>query len=99
VLSFLRCRQPLVRPDYGDAAPYVACVANFTPKPRYGYRVGVPRLSRHAEILNTDAGAYGGSGLGNLGGVQAQPVPCHGFDCSLELTLPPLGVLWLMPED
>jgi 1,4-alpha-glucan branching enzyme len=81
-----------------SGAPYVICLGNFTPVPRLGYRVGVPQLCRHREVLNTDAADYGGSGMGNLGGVEAQPVPCHGFDQSLELTLPPLAVLWLTPQ-
>jgi 1,4-alpha-glucan branching enzyme len=48
-------------------------------------------------VLNTDAAEFGGSGVGNGAGVWAEPVPCHGLDHSIELSLPPLGVLWLAP--
>ncbi|HLJ80951.1 MAG TPA: alpha amylase C-terminal domain-containing protein, partial [Ktedonobacterales bacterium] len=66
-------------------------VCNFTPVPRYDYRVGVPSLSRYEEILNSDADVYGGGNVGNLGGVDAEPVPMHGHDQSIALTLPPLA--------
>lgn len=69
-------------------------VCNFTPVPQVNYRVGVPRGGRWAEALNSDAAVYGGSGLGNLGGVEAAPVPAHGRDYSLALTLPPLATLY-----
>src|SRR5579859_1209361 len=68
-------------------------VCNFTPVPRYEYRVGVPSLSRYEEILNSDAGVYGGGNLGNLGGVDASPVPMHGHEQSIALTLPPLSTV------
>ncbi|UCG11773.1 MAG: alpha amylase C-terminal domain-containing protein, partial [Deltaproteobacteria bacterium] len=74
----------------------VAC--NFTPVPRLGYRVGVPRSGYWREILNSDAKEYGGSGLGNLGGVEASPIPFHGRPHSLNLTLPPLAVVFLKTE-
>lgn len=70
----------------------VAC--NFTPVPRYNYRVGVPRGGFWREVLNSDAGIYGGGDLGNSGGVEAAPIPAQGRDYSLSLTLPPLGVLF-----
>jgi 1,4-alpha-glucan branching enzyme len=70
-------------------------VLNFTPVPRHDYRVGVPRGGFWAERLNSDAVPYGGSGLGNGGGVQAEAVPAHELPCSLRLVLPPLGVLFL----
>ncbi|MEO0249704.1 MAG: alpha amylase C-terminal domain-containing protein, partial [candidate division WOR-3 bacterium] len=73
-------------------------VFNFTPVPRYGYRVGVPRPGFYREILNSDAAAYWGSNLGNAGGVFADPVSWHGRPWSLSLTLPPLGALALKPE-
>jgi 1,4-alpha-glucan branching enzyme len=79
----------------GDA---MVCVMNLTPVPRHGYRVGLPSGGHWREAINTDAGEYGGSGVGNLGGVDAEPVPWHGVGWSAELTLPPLGVLWLLPE-
>ncbi len=75
----------------------VLVVCNFTPVVRHGYRVGVPRPGFWKELLNSDAHEYGGSGVGNLGGVEAQPLPAHGFPYSLPLTLPPLGVLFLKP--
>ena len=69
-------------------------VCNFTPVPRFKYNVGVPRGGFWAEVLNSDAEVYGGSGCGNAGGVEAAPVPVHGKTHSLCLTLPPLGVLF-----
>jgi len=69
-------------------------ICNFTPVPRYHYRIGVPRSGLWREVLNSDARIYGGSGHGNLGGLEASPVPSHGKPYSLSLTLPPLGVLF-----
>jgi 1,4-alpha-glucan branching enzyme len=74
----------------------VAC--NFTPIPRVGYRLGVPGGGFWREILNSDAKEYGGSGMGNLGGVLAEEQPAHGRPFSLNLTLPPLGALFLKAE-
>lgn len=74
-------------------------VCNFTPVPRTHYSVGVPQGGHWRELLNSDAALYGGSGAGNLGGTQAVPVPMHGQPWSLNLTLPPLAVLWLVSED
>lgn len=68
-------------------------VCNFTPVPREGYRIGVPHEGRWQELLNSDATCYGGSGVGNLGGLKAEPEPIHGRSHSLNLTLPPLGCL------
>ncbi|MFN3285070.1 MAG: 1,4-alpha-glucan branching protein GlgB [bacterium] len=76
----------------------VAVVCNFTPVPRQDYRVGVPEPGRWEEALNSDAREYGGSGWGNLGGVQAEPVPRHGRPYSLRLVLPPLAVVFLRWE-
>jgi len=70
-------------------------VCNFTPVPRPNYRVGVPKAGYWREIVNSDAHHYGGSGHGNLGGVEAAPIPFHGRRFSLNLTLPPLGILLL----
>ena len=70
-------------------------VSNFTPLPRYNYRVGVPQGGRWREILNSDAEYYGGSGMGNQGGVEAQPMPYEDLHHSLTLTLPPLALLFL----
>ncbi len=76
-----------------DAVLLVLC--NFTPIPRFNYRVGVPRGGFWQERLNSDAREYGGSGLGNLGGVEAEPTPFHGHPYSLNLTLPPLAIVFL----
>jgi len=79
------------------AGEEILVVCNFTPIPRKNYRVGAPRGGFWNEILNSDAEIYGGSGQGNLGGVEAAPIPCHGRPCSLTLTLPPLAALFLKP--
>ncbi|KON80524.1 1,4-alpha-glucan branching protein GlgB [Azoarcus sp. PA01] len=89
VLSFLRKSR--------DGA-IVLVVCNFTPVTRPNYTLGVPRAGFWREALNSDATLYGGSGAGNLGGVETVPVPAHGHYQSLTLTLPPLAVLFLSPE-
>ncbi len=89
VLSFLR------RPRSG---PPVLVVCNFTPVVRANYTVGVPEGGFWRELLNSDATHYGGSGVGNLGGVESAPVPAQGRFHSLTLTLPPLSVMFLKPE-
>jgi 1,4-alpha-glucan branching enzyme len=73
-------------------------VCNFTPVPRLNYRVGVPTGGYWREILNSDAEEYGGSGHGNLGGVEASPIPFHSRSYSLNLTVPPLGAIFLRRE-
>ncbi|HET8700193.1 MAG TPA: alpha amylase C-terminal domain-containing protein, partial [Nitrococcus sp.] len=80
-----------------DPADCLLVVCNFTPVERTNYRVGVPCGGWWREILNSDAELYGGSGWGNLGGLEAAPVPQHGQYHSLPLTLPPLGVVYLKP--
>ena len=87
VLTFLR------KGDAPDADILVAC--NFTPVPRVNYRVGTPPAEYWEEVLNSDALDYGGSGWGNLGGLEPSPVPSHGLPASLPLTLPPLTVVFL----
>ena len=77
---------------------HIVCVFNFTPVPRLGYRIGVPAPRRYREILNTDSSHYGGSDMGNLGGVAARMEPAHGHPCSIALTLPPLSAVYLKPE-
>ena len=67
---------------------------NFTPVPRHNYRVGAPAAGFWKERLNSDARDYGGSGQGNQGGVEAAPLPSHGFRYSLNLVLPPLGAVF-----
>jgi 1,4-alpha-glucan branching enzyme len=74
---------------------YVLALCNFTPVVRDNYRVGVPREGFWRELLNTDSHYYGGSGVGNLGQIETTPVPWHGRSYSLNVVLPPLGVLWL----
>jgi 1,4-alpha-glucan branching enzyme len=76
----------------------VVCVLNLSPVPRYEYRVGMPLCCRWKELLNSDSTFYGGSGVGNLGGVEAEPMPWHDQPFSAPLTLPPLGAVWLVPE-
>jgi 1,4-alpha-glucan branching enzyme len=73
----------------------ILCVFNFTPVVRYGYALGVPLGGRWVEVLNTDAREYGGSGVGNLGGVDARDEGLHGMSHRLELTLPPLACVLL----
>ncbi|QRM30979.1 1,4-alpha-glucan branching protein GlgB [Microvirga sp. VF16] len=74
-------------------------VSNFTPVPREAYRIGVPLPGFYREAVNTDAGLYGGSNMGNLGGVLAETTPSHGQPCSLTLTIPPLATLILVLDD
>jgi 1,4-alpha-glucan branching enzyme len=76
----------------------LVCVMNLTPVVREGYRVGLPHGGRWREVLNTDARQYGGSGVGNFGGVEAEDLPWHAQAHSAAMTLPPLGVLWFAPE-
>jgi 1,4-alpha-glucan branching enzyme len=81
-----------------DRARPVLIVSNFTPVPRTGYRIGLPRGGRWREILNSDAAAYGGSGLGNLGGVEAHDAGHAGFPACADILLPPLSTLFFEPE-
>jgi len=76
----------------------ILAVCNFTPVPREDYRVGVPQAGYWRELLNSDAQEYNGSGMGNLGGRDAEAVPAHGRPYSLRLTLPPLSALFLKAE-
>jgi 1,4-alpha-glucan branching enzyme len=75
----------------------LVCICNFSPVSRPGYRVGLPRDGRWRELLNTDDERYGGGGVGNSGELPAEQKPWHDQPFSAELTLPPLGVLWLVP--
>ena len=74
---------------------HLVCACNFSPVPRENYRIGLPRAGDYEEVLNTDAGIYGGTNVGNMGGVTAEPLPWHGLDYSTVVTLPPMGVVWL----
>ncbi|MGE5088832.1 MAG: 1,4-alpha-glucan branching protein GlgB [Candidatus Levyibacteriota bacterium] len=86
VLSFLRKGH--------DARGLVLAVCNFTPVPRRNYVLGVPRAGAWREALNSDATLYGGSGIGNFGGIEAAPLPAHGRLHSITITLPPLSTLF-----
>jgi 1,4-alpha-glucan branching enzyme len=68
-------------------------VSNFTPVPRENYRLGVPLPGFYREALNSDSQIYGGSNVGNMGGVEAEPCESHGQPYCLSLTLPPLGTV------
>ncbi|HEX7226542.1 MAG TPA: 1,4-alpha-glucan branching protein GlgB [Candidatus Binatia bacterium] len=70
----------------------ILVVCNFTPVPRYSYRLGAPRAGHWQEVLNSDSARYGGSNMGNLGGIETVPIPLHARPHSLTLTLPPLSV-------
>ena len=84
VLSFLR------RARNGE--DFVVVVCNFTPVVRENYRIGVPRPGFYREILNTDSTYYGGTDVGNSGGVRADPFPWNDRPYSIKLKLPPLAV-------
>ena len=87
VVSFLRRGR--------EAGEQVVVVLNFTPVVRERYRIGVPEAGHYRELLNTDAAMYGGSNVGNEGGVASEAVAAHGFPQSVVLRLPPLGCLML----
>ena len=89
VLSFVRQTR--------DHRARLLVVMNMTPLLRQGYQLGVPEPGKWLEVLNSDAGLYGGSNQGNLGGVDAVPNPAHGHGQSLSLTLPPLGIVAMRP--
>ncbi len=71
----------------------ILAACNFTPLPRAGYRIGVPKPGRWKEVLNSDAHEYGGSGYGNFGGIESEEIAHHGRPFSLNVTLPPLGAV------
>jgi 1,4-alpha-glucan branching enzyme len=87
VFSYLR---------YGKTpSDFVVIALNFTPVPRYDYRIGVPEPGFYQELLNSDAACYGGGNVGNDGGREADGHGCHNLPYSLNLTIPPLGMLIL----
>ncbi|MEU4607133.1 1,4-alpha-glucan branching protein GlgB [Kribbella sp. NPDC023972] len=87
VFSFVR---------YGDdGEPAIACISNFSAIPHHGYRLGLPYGGQWQEAVNTDAAAYGGSGVGNFGSVEADGPSWHGMETSTELSVPPLATLYL----
>ncbi len=90
VFSFLR---------YDGEGQMIACLTNFSSEPRSDYRIGLPTEGIWKEIVNTDAEFYDGTGkIGNLGQVVAHPVPSHGYSASANVTIPPLGAVWLLYE-
>ena len=89
VLSFIR---------HGNDGEQLVCIFNFTPVPRAHYRIGVPPAVHYRECFNSDSHYYGGSDMGNKGDLAVQNLPWMGFSQSLELTLPPLGALFLRGE-
>jgi 1,4-alpha-glucan branching enzyme len=87
VLTFLRRGK-----TPGD---FVVAILNATPVPRSGYRIGVPEAGAYREVFNSDADRYGGSNMGNMGEVRAEPIRHMGRPYSMELTLPPLAAIYL----
>jgi 1,4-alpha-glucan branching enzyme len=82
-----------------DGERVVVVAANLSPVPRDAYRLGFPKAGRWREALNTDSSFYGGTDTGNLGGVEAEPLGWHGQPYSAHVTLPPLGVVWFVPDE
>ena len=78
-----------------SADDFVLMVFNFTPVPRGGYRLGVPAPGYYGEVMNSDSAIFGGSNLGNGGGLHSEPIASHGFDHSIRLMVPPLAALLL----
>jgi len=89
ILSYQRCGE--------SNAEHVVVVINFTPVPREHYRIGVPSRDRYRVVLSTDSMEWGGTGFGAVEEVEASASPFHGYEQSVELTLPPLGALVLAP--
>ena len=75
-----------------DHDDFFVIVLNFTPVVREEFRIGVPKAGYYREAFNTDADIYGGSNVGNKGGMYSEPVAAHGFKNSLSITLPPLAM-------
>jgi 1,4-alpha-glucan branching enzyme len=90
VLAFTRFGKGVTRP--------LVCICNLSPEVQHGYRIGFPAAGRWVEVLNTDSTYYGGSDVGNLGGVEAESGTWHDQPFSAEVTLPPLAVCWFVPE-
>lgn len=90
ILSFVRYDK--------EKEQQVVMVVNYTPVPRYNYRIGVPDDGAWIEILNSDASQYGGSGAGNMGAVESHPVPYHDEDHSINILIPPLAIVMFTKE-
>jgi 1,4-alpha-glucan branching enzyme len=88
----------LSRKARGAEDSHVVVVLNFTPMPRHNYQIGVPAGGTWTEALNSDAPIYAGSGQGNMGSVEASPIPLHSRRWSVNLTLPPLAAVFLISE-
>jgi 1,4-alpha-glucan branching enzyme len=86
----------LMRRSKSRPEELVVVALNFTPLPRHNYQIGIPRGGHWEEALNSDAQIYGGSGQGNMGGVDAAPLPMHGRKWSATVTIPPLGAVFLI---
>jgi len=99
-LSFIRWSAPQGEPAEGEPEERepVVCICNFSPVPRVDYRIGFPRPGRWVEVLNTDSAHYGGSDVGNLGTIEAEPIAWDDQPASARVTLPPLATIWLVPE-
>jgi 1,4-alpha-glucan branching enzyme len=80
-----------------DPRDVLVAVCNFTPVVRYDYRLGVPEAQAYVEVINSDAGIYGGSNVGNLGRVEVHAHGSHGRSHSIAVTIPPLGAVLLKP--
>jgi 1,4-alpha-glucan branching enzyme len=107
VFSFLRYGRPgsavagadgSAREPAAAAGQALACVANYAGNPHLRYRIGLPRGGFWREVLNTDAEGYGGSGVGNYGGVEAVEEAWHGQPFSATISAPPLGTVWFVHE-
>ncbi|MGN6871186.1 MAG: 1,4-alpha-glucan branching protein GlgB [Solirubrobacteraceae bacterium] len=94
VLAFARASKP----DANGDRRMIVFAANLSPVPRSGYRLGLPRACRWKEALNTDSTFYGGSDVGNMGGLEPEPIPWHNQPVSALVTLPPLAAVWFIPE-
>jgi 1,4-alpha-glucan branching enzyme len=90
IVSFLRRAR--------DPDDFIVVIANFTPVPRYGYRVGVPVAGFYRELLNSDWADYGGGNMGNAEGLPSEPTPWQGQPHSILVTVPPLAIVFLKPD-
>ncbi|MFZ2331145.1 MAG: alpha amylase C-terminal domain-containing protein, partial [Atribacterota bacterium] len=90
VLVFLRKNR--------DSNEKILIVSNFVPTPWYNYRIGIPEKGIWQECLNSDSSLYGGSNQGNLGQVESRPIPMHGYDYSMNIIIPPLGILFFKKQ-